>query len=80
LIHRRRGCEPPLSIYKLLTSVVNDEENKLSVRKLLWKNTENLGIPLNDKLVNGAAYKTILSSPGMSNFGLWVNIMITIFR
>lgn len=64
LINRRRG-EVPHSAYKLLTAVVNNEDNKLAVRKMLWKNTENLGIPLNDKLVNGFAYKTILASPGL---------------
>jgi hypothetical protein len=64
LINRRRG-EVPASAYKLLTLVVNNEENKLAVRKMLWKNTENLGLPLNDKLVNGFAYKTILSNPGV---------------
>lgn len=47
--------------------MVSNEENKLSVRKMLWKNTENLGIPLNDKLINGYAYKTILANPGRLN-------------
>jgi len=63
MINRRRG-EVPASAYKLLTLVVNNEENKMAVRKMLWKNTENLGIPLNDKLVNGFAYKAILESSG----------------
>jgi hypothetical protein len=50
----------------LLTCVVNNEDNKLAVRKMLWKHTENLGLPLNDKILNGGVYKTILSSPGMA--------------
>lgn len=64
LIVRRRGEPPPASAYKLLTSVVNNEDNKMAVRKMLWKHTENLGIPLNEKLLSAAAYKTILQSPG----------------
>lgn len=64
----RRKEPPPASAYKLLTCVVNNEENKLAVRKMLWKNTENLGISLNDKLLNGGAYKTILESKdGVTN-------------
>jgi hypothetical protein len=36
----------------------------MAVRKMLWKHTDNLGIPLNDKLLGSAVYKTILASPG----------------
>ena len=71
LIVRRRGENAPASAYKLLTSVVNHEENKMAVRKMLWKHTDNLGIPLNDKLLGSAVYKTILASPG--------TIFLTIF-
>lgn len=54
----------------------------MAVRKMLWKHTENLGIPLNEKLLSAAAYKTILQSPGKlykDSYNLCTYVVGTLF-